>query len=376
MPTSLISTFLRRPRQLLLRRMIFQVHLWAGLLLSLYVVILALTGSVLVFRDELRRAALPGRFASFVPGKEAPIQTVLDRFQTAYPGAAIQNLQLPSPLAPVFTLTAKLGARQISAIADPATGAVTLLGRTWLDWIYELHAYLLLGRAHGMQVNAVGAAILLLLSVTGIVLWWPGLKLWTRGLTIALSRNWRRVNFDLHSAIGFWTLALVCWWAFSGVYFGFYQKVSAAVAWVSPLQGMVAPATPKVPASTGRASLDQVLAAVHAAVPQGRLFSISDPALRGPIVYALVDLRAPGDFSHRDIVTLSTADAHILTVWHYGHNHTLGDWILWAMHPLHFGTLWGMWVKVIWALAGLSLALLSITGVVMYWNRWLRHKLP
>ena len=65
----------------------------------------------------------------------------------------------------------------------------------------------------------------------------------------------------------------------------------------------------------------------------------------------------------------------MLTVWHYGRNQTAGDWVLWAMHPLHYGTLWGRWVKVVWALVGLSLAVLSISGVLMYWNRWLRHTL-
>ena len=96
--------------------------------------------------------------------------------------------------------------------------------------------------------------------------------------------------------------------------------------------------------------------------------------LSGATTYALVDLRASGDFSHRDIITLSTADAHVLSIWHYGQNFTAGDWILWAMHPLHFGNLWGMLFQVIWAGAGVGLALLAITGSVMYWNRFLRHR--
>ena len=59
--------------------------------------------------------------------------------------------------------------------------------------------------------------------------------------------------------------------------------------------------------------------------------------------------------------------------WHYGQNHSAGDWIMWSMHPLHFGTVWGMGCKVIWFLLGISLAILSATGVLMYWNRYLRH---
>jgi uncharacterized iron-regulated membrane protein len=87
-----------------------------------------------------------------------------------------------------------------------------------------------------------------------------------------------------------------------------------------------------------------------------------------------MDLAKPGDFSHRDIVTLDTATAKILSIWHYGNNQSLGDWILWAMHPLHFGTLWGLPFKILWFLLGLSLALLTATGLLMYWNRYLRKR--
>ena len=228
-----------------------------------------------------------------------------------------------------------------------------------------------------MQVNGVGAAGLLLLTLTGLFLWWPGLKLWARGFGVSFRHNWRRINFDAHNAIGFWTLLLVSWWAFSGIYFAWYKPVTAAVAAVSPLQGMRVPKlSGPVTAGPNRVSLGQILAAVHQASPEGRLFSLSDPALTGSTVYALVDRGAPGDFSHRDIITLSTTDARTLSVWHYGENHSAGDWILWAMHPLHFGSLWGLACKVLWTLAGCALAVLTVTGVLIYWNRFLRHKLP
>ena len=42
------------------------------------------------------------------------------------------------------------------------------------------------------------------------------------------------------------------------------------------------------------------------------------------------------------------------------------------MYPLHFGTLWGMGVKILWSLMGLGVAVLSVTGLLMYWNRKLR----
>jgi uncharacterized iron-regulated membrane protein len=63
----------------------------------------------------------------------------------------------------------------------------------------------------------------------------------------------------------------------------------------------------------------------------------------------------------------------VISVWHYGERHSLGDWVLWSMHPLHFGTLWGPVVKLVWFLLGLSLGILTVTGLLMYWNRYLRR---
>jgi uncharacterized iron-regulated membrane protein len=373
---SFVSTFVHHPRKLWLRRALFQIHLWVGVLLSVYVVVIALTGSVLVFRSELTRAQLPRSFAKYDAAKVAPVAVVMERFATAYPGEKIGNLQTPSEVMPAYVIAATdAQQRPLRLVADPVSAALQVEQRTWLDWVYDLHVYLLLGKAYGMQVNGVGAALLMVLAVSGIVLWWPGLKVWARGFRVSVGRSWRRINFDLHSVIGFWTLFIVFWWALSGVYFAWYRQVSATIAFVSPLHGMVSPMAPQRPKpGPERASLEQILEAVHRASPSGRLFSLSDPSRVGATTFALVDLRAAGDFSHRDIVMLSTTDARVLTIWHYGENESVGDWVLWAMHPLHFGTLWGLPLKVLWAGLGVALALLTVTGLLMYWNRFLRHK--
>ena len=42
------------------------------------------------------------------------------------------------------------------------------------------------------------------LVATGAVVWWPGVSRWKRSLFIRSSAGWRRLNWDLHSALGFW----------------------------------------------------------------------------------------------------------------------------------------------------------------------------
>jgi len=376
-PLTFLHNLVHNPRKLFLRRALFQIHLWAGILVSLYVVVIALSGAILVFEDELTATTLPASLSPLDSSHLASIPDVMLAFQHRYPGARVNEIDTPWPTIPAYRLQAvSANGSELNLVADPVTASLYSQPYSWVNWVHDLHVFLLLGSAHGEQVNAIGAAILLLLSVTGLLLWWQGLRNWSRALLIDLRRSWRRINFDAHHAIGFWTLAIVLWWSISGVYFGYYKQFVSAVNAVSPLQGMLSPPLPQgLSSGAQRATLADILAAAQQASPHGRLFSLSDPSLHGTLVYALMDLGQPGDFSHRDIVTIDATKAQVLTLWHYGQNHSAGDWFIWSMHPLHFGTLWGRGIKIVWFVLGLSLAVLSATGLLMYWNRYLRHRL-
>ena len=51
--------WVQQPQNLWLRRALFQVHLWSGVGIGLYVLMISMTGSVLVYANELYRAATP-----------------------------------------------------------------------------------------------------------------------------------------------------------------------------------------------------------------------------------------------------------------------------------------------------------------------------
>ena len=58
-PPSFVSNVIHNPRRLFLRRALFQIHLWSGIFLTIYVVIIAVTGAILVFEDEFTAITLP-----------------------------------------------------------------------------------------------------------------------------------------------------------------------------------------------------------------------------------------------------------------------------------------------------------------------------
>jgi uncharacterized iron-regulated membrane protein len=85
--------------------------------------------------------------------------------------------------------------------------------------VAELHDDLLLG-VDGQWWNGVASLLVTVLVLTGLIVWWPGSARWRRGLGVKLSGGWRRANWDLHSAMGFWLFLFLLMWGVSGFYLG------------------------------------------------------------------------------------------------------------------------------------------------------------
>ena len=56
-PRRLWARWVRQPQKIWLRRAVFQVHLWSGIAIGLYILMISVTGSVLVYRNELFSAS-------------------------------------------------------------------------------------------------------------------------------------------------------------------------------------------------------------------------------------------------------------------------------------------------------------------------------
>lgn len=368
----MLDTILHHPRKLWLRRALFQVHLWLGILLALYVIVIGLSGSLLVFENQIRLASLP--HGPVNPSHVAPISAVVANARERYPDLRLTYVAPPQRTNPWWALYLEdaHGKTQI-VYADAASGTTRLVHhKLWIDYVLDLHVYLLMGQT-GYVINCLAGTGMLLLALTGVVLWWPGVKLWRRAFWVSFRRRWQRINYDTHSAIGIWALLIISWWGLTAVYFLSPAKFMATVNAVSPLIGMKPPDSPEPPASEAVVRLEDILARQQTISP-GYLDGVSLPEKPGGKVIVYVDRLKPADFSHRDVDTFDGHTGKLLSVWHYGENKSLGDWILWLIYPLHFGTLWGLPVQILWSLLGCAVAVLSVTGLLMYWNRYLRTR--
>ena len=162
------TKWLRQPQTLWVRKAAFQIHLWVGIGIGVYIVMICLTGSVLVYRNELYGAFLP------TPDNPAPF------------------------------------------------------GYRATTWLLDLHDNLLAGET-GRRTNGIFAALVLLLTLTGIVVWWPGSQRWRRSLVIDRRANWKQFTWSLHSCLGIWFAAFVLMWGITGLYLSYAAPFNAVV---------------------------------------------------------------------------------------------------------------------------------------------------
>ncbi len=372
------QSFVRRPQQVALRRWNFVIHLWAGIVLAIYLIVIGVTGSILVFQDEIGRLTGLKPWQDIrVAGTAADVATVVNNLRQAYPRWHLVSVSAPSESDATFVSVLE-GRGRIRVASDPNSGKV--LGafpaeRNWMDFVRELHETLLLSGHTGRLLNGIAGALLLLLNATGLVIWWPGIRNWPRALKVDFRRTWRRVNWDLHSAAGFWTLSIVSIWAITGMYFAWPRQTFQFVNSFSRIISARPPAVIVAPEIPGSApDLDRLVDQARALDPGTKLAGIAFPYSRRAPLAILMQRRSSPGREYDDTVYFNPYSGEYISIWRYGVNQSLGDWLIWLQVPLHFGTSWGLAVKLVWAAAGLAIPLLTVTGLLMYWNRALRRK--
>jgi uncharacterized iron-regulated membrane protein len=221
-----------RPQSVWLRNALFQVHLWTGIGLGLYVLLMSISGSALVFRRELARSLAREPRVAVGPGARMTVGELRQAAQRAFPDYQVTRVSLRRNRDQAAEIWLERRDRKLQRLFNPYTGAdlgdSLRAGFRFLLWLADLHDNLLLSQT-GRGINAGGGIFTVLLCLSGAVIWWPGKGTWRRSLSFRWKSNPKGFNWTLHSALGFWSLAFIFMWALSGIYLSIPSAFAAAV---------------------------------------------------------------------------------------------------------------------------------------------------
>jgi uncharacterized iron-regulated membrane protein len=344
-----------------MRRALFKLHSWIGLTGALGLVLIGLTGSLLVFSEELDRAFHPALFRVTPQGEKLPLDTLLARVRTAFPDHKINGLYLSEWDEPGAALLVSLNRNGTypQAHLNPYDGEVLAFREcTFFHWLLKLHYSFFLNDL-GMALAFIFAVILMLSSLTGIVLF----RDWSARLKRPV--RWRqsaRVVFsDLHRTIGAAALVFNLVLGFTGAWLNWdaFERILRD----QPQPVRTYPPSPVTAAQALRAADDALsgLRCTWLGFPrqEGAPFRVLGrvPGARWAIFgpYACSVQLDPGTGAVREVRDIRTSGARAkfeaLIV------------------PLHFGNFGGWPVKVLYIFGGLAPAFLTVSGTVLWWRR-------
>ncbi len=371
----------------MLRRWSLVLHRWLGLIAGLPIAVIALTGSLLVYRGALDRALHPPLYDVSVAAQQALITPgeALAATRWENPDPEPVTVQLPSGRDDPYVVWHEAAHGAEKTYVDPNTGRVLGVrpaGSDPVRTLFDLHVKLLAGERGAIAVGVLGL-LLLFASATGVVVWWPGTGKWLQAVTVRLRGNSRRVNYDLHRAGGFWTTAYLGLLALTGSGLIFY---GAAGDVLNEVTGSTSPPPPPAsaeppdgsarearPAPMPAARIDSAWRALRLRAPEGEVTFISLPsAAREPLS---LRFRLPSELHPvgRSFAYADRWSGDLMRVDRQPEMDT-GPRLLHALYPLHIGDfevgpISPEVVRLLWALLGVAPAVLVVTGFLVWYRR-------
>ncbi|MEY9134060.1 putative iron-regulated membrane protein [Bradyrhizobium diazoefficiens] len=366
-----------------------QVHSIAGLALALLLSLIALTGAIMSFEDEIVdhlnagiMQVLPRSTPALMPDE------LVARLKAAQAFGKVSAVTLSSdPAAAVHVRFGRdeQGGRPASLYLDPYDARVlgSPRGEEFFATVRRLHRWLLIpgdAKGWGRQVTGVAALGLIVMLASGLVLRWPrragSVKM---RLKPNLGLSGRGLHRTLHAVVGTWVLPIYLVMTLTGLWYSF-DWYKDGVAWLlSRPHVAAAKMQPKMPAKAPR-----VAAVSEPARPigfdqawttfkreEGDRFSralLTLPAGPG----TAIRIRSWGKDSTleatRDEFRVDAATGQLVAADRYA-DKTFGEKIIAAVYDIHRGAILGWPGKLAFMIAAALMPLFAITGLLLYLSR-------
>jgi uncharacterized iron-regulated membrane protein len=384
-----------------MRAFLVLLHRYIGLATALFLLMAGLTGSILAFNHELDEWLNPGFYSASAEGQRLPPGALVDKLQTEHPRLQVWYMEYPSEQAHTALLAAV-------PRNDPATGKpfsepnqVFYLDpvngeqkgqRFWgeccfqrenfIPFILEFHYNLVLPNNWGLLL--MGLVAIAWVVDCFIALWLtlprgkPFWKKWSTAWKIKGGHAYR-LNFDLHRAGGLWLWLLLLPIAVSSVAMNLPSQVfKPVVSLFSPIEPSVYEARGRMPAEELGVTRLSYQQAYERALQEGQRLGLT--AAIGELYYSFEYNFYGAGFGQHDTeahgkswLFFHGTDGRLLGQEIAGQG-TLGERFYRLQLPIHGGRIIGLTGQVMIAVLGVLIAVLSVTGIYIWWRKLLARR--
>ncbi|NOQ35617.1 MAG: PepSY domain-containing protein [Methylococcaceae bacterium] len=371
------------------RKFWLEVHLWLGLTAGMFLVLIGLTGSILVFWQEIDGMLNPQWLNVKSQKNEvfAPPSVLAKSTQTVLPkNPVITWIEFPAHSEQALTLYYDKPSISIAGetdtwtlYIDPYTAKIKgtrlwypadyFSGMSFMALIFKLH-YALLLKDYGVEFVGILAVLLIISTLTGVILWWPLTGKWLKALTWKRKSSKARFNFDLHKLAGFYTCLIMLAVLLSGVYMNLGGYFKTVVEIFSPLTSSKSISPIALQNTVQSISWGEAAQIVNSHYPEGQIKYISPPGDKtGIYEVCKKHVASLNRFVGYRCVHLDQYSGDIIKVIDQTKG-SAGDVFLQWLWPLHSGQAFGMTGRLLVLLSGIACAVLYVTGVI----RWLQKR--
>jgi len=384
---------------------VWRWHFYAGLFCIPFVVWLALTGTIYLWRPQVE-ALLDRPYDRLPVAAAGRVTTAAEQVAAAVravPGSTLHHYVLPDAPGQAVRVLVATAAGDRRVYVDPQSLAILHIAtedRRPFNVLMRLHGELLAGTI-GSYLVEIAACWAIVMLLTGLYLWWPRGRSGLAGLVYPRLRGGRRVFWrDIHAVAGLWVsvcaLGLIVtglpWAAAWGRYLGEVRAVTGTdqgpVDWTiggkppaptrDPLpgahDGQITPpapgphdghlAMPAASASTAPGDLARVVATV-------RPLRLAPPVLIAPPTRPGAPWAATSDTADRPrraTVQVDGATGRLLGRLDFADRHWIDRTIGYGI-AAHEGALFGLANQLLGTLTALLLIVLAVSGAIMWWRR-------
>ncbi|MFT6897115.1 MAG: putative iron-regulated membrane protein [Paraglaciecola sp.] len=342
-------------------------HSWLGLLTGAMLYLVCLSGTLAVFYLEIERWEQP-EVPEYLTYSPATIQQSYETLlQSTMAYSKHLFLRLPSSEMPRAAITSDHGSWFLAADGSLSSKVAHPLK----DLLVDLHLYLHLPSGFGTVVVGILGALLCALVISGFM---AHRRIFKDAFSLRLGNNQAMEQADIHNRLSVWAAPFHLMIGVTGVYLGLYLYLGGVFTqafFEGDKQAFMATMfadEPQLSQPVLPARLDLALEHLAELQPEAEPFYISLEDVNTPRQFMIVGAKLPGRLIYAEQYRYDSQGNYLGKVGYS--DGEAGRQAILSVFRLHFGHFGGFAVKLVYALLGLALSIVCVTGI----NIWLAKR--